>query len=98
MATVPPAVLRDLVKHPLTDKGLDAVPGRLEEDRADDPLTPLSARGAERIHRLEMRRRLGRRESRGAADQACGRSGLMPDSFSRLRSMARTANAPNIQR
>jgi transaldolase len=24
VATVPPAILRQLVKHPLTDKGLDA--------------------------------------------------------------------------
>ena len=38
VATIPPAVLRNLAKHPLTDKGLDALPRRLEEDRPVDPL------------------------------------------------------------
>ena len=36
VATVPPATLKALVKHPLTDKGLENVPRRLEEDRAID--------------------------------------------------------------
>ena len=40
VATVPPAVLRALVNHPLTDKGLEHVPRRLEEDRPAHRLSP----------------------------------------------------------
>ena len=39
VATVPPATLKALVKHPLTDKGLETVPGRLGQDRPEDRLT-----------------------------------------------------------
>ena len=38
VATIPPAMLKNLAKHPLTDKGLEGVPRRLEEDRPDDRL------------------------------------------------------------
>ena len=39
VATVPPAILKALVKHPLTDAGFDGVRQRLEEDRAEDRVT-----------------------------------------------------------
>ena len=39
IATVPPSVLRQLFNHPLTDKGLGGVPGRLVEDRPAHRLT-----------------------------------------------------------
>ena len=48
VATLPPAVLRQLFNHPLTDKGLATVPGRLGEDRAsrspERRMTPLRRR------------------------------------------------------
>ena len=43
VATVPPAILKALVKHPLTDKGLEQFTRRLEKDRAED-LRPRRAR------------------------------------------------------
>ena len=41
IATVPPAVLRQLFNHPLTDKGLGSVPGRLGQDGPADRLMSL---------------------------------------------------------
>ena len=38
VVTAPPATLKALVKHPLTDKGLDTVPRRLGKDRPEDRL------------------------------------------------------------
>ena len=46
--TAPPATLKALVKHPLTDKGLE-VPGRLGKDRPEDRLKTTDRAAAEAI-------------------------------------------------
>ena len=38
VVTAPPATLKALVKHPLTDKGLEQLPRRLGQDRPEDRL------------------------------------------------------------